>query len=120
MAKDKTHSTPTAPLCAAPSTADSCTSVALLQQTMVHITNTVNNISTKVDTVIDNLDEGNLRFKDIEHTQVLMDLRIKAIEATHAQSSATKQSIFMMFIDKGIGVLLPWAAVAYMLYGKTP
>jgi len=96
------------------------TTVALLGQSITHITNTVNNISTKVDTVIGNLDQVNLRFKDIEHNQVLIDLRLKAIEATHAQTSATKQSIFMMLLDKGIGVLLPWAAVAYMLYGKTP
>ena len=94
------------------------TEVALLSQSVTHINNTLKNISEKVDTVLVNLGEGAMKFKDIEHNQVLMDLRIKTIEAANAQTAATKQSIFMMFVDKGIGVLLPWAAIAYMMYGK--
>lgn len=93
-------------------------SVALLTQSMAHMTNSVNCMVTKMDTVIGQLNDGSDRFKDIEHKQDITDLRVKAIEAAHAQASSTKQSIFMMFIDKGIGVILPWAAITYMVWGK--
>jgi hypothetical protein len=93
-------------------------SVGLLTQSMTHVSNSLNCMNTKMDTVLTQLGDGNLRFKDIEHKQDLSDLRIKAIESAHAQASTTKQSILMMFLDKGIGVILPWAAITYMVWGK--
>jgi predicted ATPase len=93
-------------------------SVALLTQSMTHMTNSVNCMVTKMDTVLEQLNEGVGRFKDIEHKQDITDLRVKAIEAAHAQTASTKQSILMMFLDKGIGVILPWAAITYMVWGK--
>lgn len=96
------------------------TSVALLNQSMGHVHLSLNDLGTKVDTIIKQLGEGVGRFKDIEHTQQLTDLRIQTIEKAHAQFAATKQSIIMMLVDKGIGVLLPWAAIAFMVWGKQP
>lgn len=90
----------------------------LLAQSVEHLATTVNSMNTKVDTILGQLNEGAGKFKDIDHKQELTDLRIKTIEAAHAQAATTKQSILMMFIDKGIGVILPWAAITYMVWGK--
>lgn len=95
------------------------TTTALLSQALEALTNTVNSTNAKVDDVLEQLAEGNGKFKDIEHNCTLIDLRIKAIEASHAQSANTKQSVMMMLIDKGVGVLLPWSAIAYMVWGKS-
>lgn len=75
-------------------------------------------MNTKIDSIGTKLEEGAGKFKDLVHADETMCLRIKAIEDVHAQSAATKQSVAMMFLDKGIGVLLPWSAVAYMVWGK--
>lgn len=96
------------------------TTTALLSQSLETLTYTVNSTNTKVDDVLKQLADGNGRFKDLEHNCTLIDLRIKAVEAAHAQTASTKQSIMMMLIDKGVGVLLPWGAIAYMVWGKTP
>lgn len=63
--------------------------------------------------------DGIGKFKDLEHNDKVLDMRIAALEAAKAQSSSTKQTIAMMLLDKGVGILLPWGAIAYILWGKT-
>lgn len=72
----------------------------------------------KVNNILASLQSGAMQFKDLEHADNIIDMRLKAIEASREQSAQTKQSILFMVLDKVIGIALPWGAVAYLLWGK--
>ena len=84
------------------------------------LTTSITGMNTKIDKIVESLVEGSGKFKDLEHADAAANLRIDAIAAALAASAAAKQSVLMMVLDKGIGVLLPWGAIAYMVWGKTP
>jgi hypothetical protein len=94
--------------------------VAAMQHSVNTLVSTVTDTNRKVDSIVEQLTEGTGKFKDLEHQDNLLELRLKAIEAANEKSANTKQSVVMMLLDKAIGVALPWGAVAYMLWGKTP
>jgi len=77
-------------------------------------------VNMKLDNIGEALVEGKGLFKDLEHKDILIDMRVKALEDARDRFAATKQSVGMMLLDKGIGIILPWAAIAYVVWGKGP
>lgn len=66
------------------------------------------------------LGEGSDKFTILENEDANQIRRITAVEEVLKASAATKHSIAMMLVDKLIGTVLPWAAIATIFFGKHP
>lgn len=91
-----------------------------VKESLASVNATMNTLIGKMDTMSGQLAEGTGKFKDLEHADQMIGMRLSILEKAKEESSNTKQSIMMMFLDKGIGIILPWGAVAYMLWGHAP
>lgn len=94
--------------------------VKLCTDGITSLSRNVNELHSKIDDVNAKLAAGAVEFQQLHHKDELFDLRLKTIELAKAESAQVKQNILMMVMDKAVGVILPWSAIAYLLFGKTP
>lgn len=98
-----------------------------VREQLKHIQGNISVLTTAVNGVVNEQDEftkrlydGVTQFRELENADRAIIVRVAAVEEAHKASAATKHSISMMIIDKLIGTVLPWAAIATLFFGKGP
>lgn len=95
-----------------------CQRLSHIETNISNLTQSVNSIISEQDDFTKQLFDGVMQFKELENADKAIIVRVAAVEEAHKASAATKHNIAMMLVDKLIGTVLPWAAIATLFFGK--